>query len=68
MNPDVLIALIALFGTALGTGGGILMSNKLVVYRIEQLEKKMDKHNTLVERMFKVEERLYGLEEEVRNL
>ena len=68
MNPDVIIALIALVGTALGTGGGILMSNKLVVYRIEQLEKKMDKHNTLVERMFKIEERVYGLEEEVRNL
>ena len=68
MNPDVIIALIALIGTALGTGGGILMSSKLTVYRIEQLEKKMDKHNTLIERMYKLEERVCGIEDEVRNL
>ena len=68
MNPDVIIALIALVGTALGTGGGILMSSKLTVYHIEQLEKKMDKHNTLIERMYKLEERVCGIEEEVRNL
>ena len=68
MNPDVIIALIALVGTALGTGGGILMSSKLTVYRIEQLEKKMGKHNTLIERMYKLEERVCGIEEEVRNL
>ena len=68
MNPDIMIALIALIGTALGTGGGILMSSKLTVYRIEQLEKKIDKHNTLIERMYKLEERVCGIEEEVRNL
>ena len=60
--------IIALIGTAIGTFGGILMSNKLTVYRIEQLEKKMDKHNTLIERMYKLEERVCGIEEEVRNL
>ena len=68
MNPDIMIALIALIGTAIGTGGGILMSSKLTVYRIEQLEKKMDKHNTLIERMYRLEERVCGLEDEVRNL
>ena len=68
MNPDIMIALIALIGTAIGTFGGILMSSKLTVYRIEQLEKKMDKHNTLIERMYKLEERVGGLEDEVRNL
>ena len=68
MNPDIMIALIALIGTAIGTGGGILMSSKLTVYRIEQLEKKMDKHNALIERMYKLEERVCGLEDEVRNL
>lgn len=49
--------IIALIGTAIGTFGGILMSNKLTIYRIEQLEKKMDKHNTVVERMFLVEQK-----------
>jgi hypothetical protein len=38
-----------------GTFGGILAANKLTVYRIEQLEQKVSKHNNLVERMFLVE-------------
>jgi hypothetical protein len=55
MDIQISVALISLVGTALGTVGGILMSSKLTLYRIEQLEKKMDKHNTLIERMYEVE-------------
>jgi len=55
MPTEITVALIALMGTAIGTGGGILMSSKLTIYRIEQLEKKMDKHNGLIERMYKME-------------
>lgn len=56
MSHDVLIAIISFFGTLLGTLGGIIASNKLTVYRISQLEKKVEKHNNLVERMVKVED------------
>lgn len=52
---DILIALIAFAGTLVGTFGGIMTANKLSNYRIEQLEKKVEKHNNLVERMFTVE-------------
>lgn len=52
---DIITALIALCGTMLGTFGGILAANRLTVYRIEQLEKTVSKHNNLVERMFSVE-------------
>ena len=52
---DIITALIALCGTMLGTFGGIMAANKLTVYRIEQLEQKVSKHNNLVERMFLVE-------------
>jgi len=45
-------------GVAIGTFGGILMSNKLTNYRIEQLEKKVDKHNSIVERMAIIEEQI----------
>ena len=44
MTNEVLIALLALVGTLVGSGSGILISNKLVNYRIEQLEKKVDKY------------------------
>lgn len=52
---DILTAIIAFAGTLVGSLGGILAANRLTVYRIEQLEKKVSKHNNLVERMFLVE-------------
>jgi len=56
MPNEVIIAGIAFLGTLVGTGGGIIISSKLTTYRIEQLEKKVDKHNSLVERMVVVEQ------------
>lgn len=44
MSKEVLIALFSLFGTIVGSGGGILVSNKLINYRLDQLEKKVDKY------------------------
>ena len=55
MSGELVTALIAFAGTLIGTLGGILASNKLVMFRIEQLEKKVDKHNHLIERMAIVE-------------
>jgi hypothetical protein len=48
----VIVGALSLVGTLIGSYGGI----KLMSYRIEQLEKKVEKHNNLVERMYKVEE------------
>ena len=56
MSDVVVVAIISLCGTLIGTFGGIIASTKLTTYRLEQLEKKVEKHNTLVERMYKVEE------------
>lgn len=56
MSSEIVVALISLAGAALGTFGGILVSNRLTVYRVSQLEKKMDKHNCMLERMYGLEE------------
>ncbi len=55
MNTEITVSLISFLGTLLGTLGGIIASGRLTVYRISQLEKKVEKHNNLVERMVKVE-------------
>ena len=55
MSNEIVVALIALLGTALGTFGGIITANKLTNYRIEQLEIKVDKHNSVIERVFNLE-------------
>lgn len=55
MPAEVIVGLLSLAGTIIGTFAGIMTANKLTNYRIEQLEKKVDKHNTVVERVFKLE-------------
>ena len=55
MEPEVLVALVSGICSLLSAGGGILISGKLSNYRIEQLEKRVDKHNSLIERMVLVE-------------
>lgn len=58
MSETVIVAVLSLIGTVFGSVIGIFTSNKLVVYRIEQLEKKVDKHNSVVERTFQLEEKI----------
>lgn len=50
MNAEIAVGLMSLFGTIVGTFAGIMTSTKLTNYRIEQLEKKVEKHNSVVER------------------
>lgn len=58
MNSEVLIALLSLAGTLIGSFGGIITSSKLTNYRLEQLERKVDKHNGFGERIPVLEEKL----------
>ena len=55
MEPEIVVALLSLVGTLGGSFLGVLASNKLINYRIQQLEKKVEKHNNLVESMVLVE-------------
>lgn len=59
---NIIVAVIALIGTFIGSYSGI----RLMSYRIEQLEKKVEKHNNLVERMYKVEEQTSLQEEKIK--
>ena len=54
MTDTVIVAIISLLGTLLGSFGG----TQLVKYRIEQLEKKVEKHNSTVERTYILEEKV----------
>ena len=68
MEHDVLIALLSLAGTLTGTLGGILTSARLTNYRIEQLEKKVDRHNGFGERIPVLEDRIAALSNRVDGL
>ena len=58
MSEAVVVALIGLAGSGAGAFGGILISARLTQYRLEQLEKKVQAHNSLVERTYRLEEKL----------
>ena len=66
MNSEVMVALLSLAGTLLGTFGGIVTSSKLSNYRIEQLEKNVQAHHNLVERMYAVEGHQETLDEKLK--
>ncbi|MGN1051006.1 MAG: hypothetical protein ACI4QE_01760 [Acutalibacteraceae bacterium] len=66
MMTEIIVALIGLGGSAIGSIIGILTSSKLTAYRLEQLEQKVNKHNNLIERMYKAEENINILGEKVK--
>lgn len=68
MNLESLTAWLQFFGSIIGMITGILVSNKLTAYRIEQLEKKVDKHNNVVERTYRLEERQDALYKRVEDI
>lgn len=64
MNTEIWVALLALVGTLVGSGSGIMISNKLVNFRIEQLEKKIDKYADSQE---EIKERLVVVEQSTKS-
>lgn len=68
MTEQVISAILSLVGTLVGTFGGIVVSAKLMTYRIEQLEKQVEKHNGVVERTFVLEGNVKELQHEVADL
>lgn len=57
MDNTILVALLGCVGTIIGSGLGVAATASKTNFRLEQLEKKVDKHNKLVERMAIVETR-----------
>lgn len=68
MRSEILVALISLAGTLLGSFAGIITSSKLTAYRLEQLEKKVDRHNSFAERIPLAEEKIKVLNHRVEDL
>ena len=68
MSETIIVSLISLVGTLGGTFGGILVANKLTNYRIEQLEKRVEKHNSTVERTFKLEGEMLEVQHDIRDI
>lgn len=66
MSDTIIVALISLAGTLLGTFAGIITSGKLTNYRLAELEKQVEKHNNLIERTYTLERRETLSEEKLK--
>lgn len=65
MSGEILVAIISFLGTAVGSVASVLTANKLTNYKIEELKKEVEKHNGLVDRMYKLEGRVDLTEEQI---
>ena len=67
MSETTVAALIGLLGSMAGSLGGVLVSARLTQYRLEQLEQKVQAHNRLIERTYKLEGQVTELQHDVRD-
>ena len=66
MDTTIVNALISGCFSLAGALIGILASAKLTTYRIEQLEKKVDKHNQVIDRVYNLEKKSAVVDEEIK--
>ena len=68
MSDTIIVGLLSLVGTLAGTFGGIITANKLTAYRIERLEEKVNKHNNIIERTYRLEGEVTEIQHDIKDL
>ena len=68
LSDPIVVALIGLAGSGIGSLIGVMASSKLTQYRIGQLEKRVNAHNNLIERTYKLEGRVNEAEHDIKDL
>ena len=68
MSEAVIVAIVSGACTLLGSLLGVVAAGKLTNHRLEQLEKKVEKHNNVIERTFRLEGAVTELQHEVKDL
>ncbi len=68
MEQSAIVAIISMLGTVFGSLSGVMISAKLTNYRLEQLEKKVDKHNSFAEKIPLLQMRIDTLERKLNHI
>ncbi len=66
MATEIIVAVIGLSGSAIGSLIGIIANSRLMNYRIRQLEEKVGKHNSLIERTYMLEKHMELADEKIK--
>ena len=67
MSDTIIVAVLSLIGTLVGAYVANRKSSALISYRLEELEKKVDKHNTVIERTYELEKGYAVLEDKIKS-
>lgn len=67
MTEGIIIAVLSMVGTLAGAYLANQKSSALIAYRLDKLEEKVDKHNSVIERTFKLEEQAALIEERIKD-
>ena len=68
MTSEIVVALLGLVGTLSGSFLGVVAASKLTQYRLQQLEEKVNKHNNLIERTFRLEGQMEECQHDIKDL
>lgn len=68
MTEAIIVALLGFAGTLLGSLFGVLTAQKLTQYRLSQLEEKVNRHNNLIERTFRLEGQMEECQHDIKDL
>lgn len=65
---EIIVAILGFAGTLAGSLLGVLAAQKLTQYRLQQLEEKVNKHNNLIERTFRLEGQMEECQHDIRDI
>ena len=65
---EIIVAVITVIGVIISNYFSNNSTRKLILYRIDQLEHKVNKHNNLIDRVYKLEDRENIIETKVERL
>ena len=68
MSDTLIVGLLSLVGTVLGSLGGVLSTQRLTAYKLEQLQKEVARHNGLIDRTYQLESRMRLCEKDIHTI
>lgn len=68
MEKEIIVALLGLVGTLTGSFLGVVAASKMTNFRLEQLEERVNKHNNIIERTFKLEGQMEECQHDIKDL
>lgn len=68
MQTEIIVALLGLVGTLSGSFLGVVAASRMTNYRLQQLEERVSKHNSVIERTYKLEGQMAECQHDIKDL